>query len=166
MMTDSTYTSFREVERGTESDHFKGEPELRQGFVEALKKELERHCSERVARFVLRPMLDRVVRERRRPDIRFSNVVIEVEAPKADLARGREQLRQYMEDLVSTVEGLIVHGVVTNGIDAEYYTFDGERLELRARGRLSEVMAHVLSTFCAEKITVVTPEDLVDILGV
>jgi len=169
----SHYQSFAEVERDTQERKFGNESELRQAVVEALKSELSRsRCSKSVVEYILTPLLDRTIIGKR-PDIRFSNVVIEVEPPKADLATGRDQLRRYVERLAllireSQTKDLVIHGVVTNGFDTEYYKFDvySERLDLVKEGRLSEVMRYVLDTFCSEKIPVVTPEDLVDMLGV
>jgi hypothetical protein len=173
VVDDSIHTSFSDVERATEAGRFKNESELRQAVVEALKNELSRsRCSRSIVRYVLTPLLDRAI-ERRKPDIRFGNVVIEVEPPKTDLAKGRDQLRQYIEDLASLMgksraEDFVVHGVVTNGVDTEYYKFYiySERLDLVRAGRLSEVMRYVLDVFCSGKIPIVTPEDLVDMLGV
>jgi hypothetical protein len=169
----SHYQSFVEVERDTLGRRFGNEAELRQAVVEALKNELSRSkCSKSIVKYILTPLLDRTI-EKKRPDIRFGNVVIEVEPPKADLARGRDQLRQYIKGLASLIresqaKDFVVHGVVTNGVDTEYYKFYiySERLDLVKAGRLSEVMRYVLDAFCSEKIPVVTPEDLVDILGV
>jgi hypothetical protein len=173
VVADSVYASFLEVERATEAGHFRNESELRQAVVEALKNELSRsRCSKSIVRYALTPLLDRTIKKKR-PDIRFGNVVIEVEPPRADLTRGRDQLRQYVEGLASLIresraEDFVVHGVVTNGVDAEYYRFHiySERLALVGAGRLSEVMRHVLDVLCSERIPVVTPEDLVDMLGV
>lgn len=169
----SHYQSFIEVEGDTLGRRFGNEAELRQAIVEALKSELSRsRCSKNVVSYVLTPLLDRTIKKKR-PDIRFGNVIIEVEPPKADLARGRDQLRQYIKGLASLIresqaKDFVIHGVVTNGVDAEYYKFYiySERLDLVKAGRLSEVMRYVLDVLCSEKIPVVSPEDLVDILGV
>ena len=169
----SHYQSFIDVEGDTRGRRFGNEAELRQAVVEALKNELSRsRCSKSIVKYILAPLLDRTI-EKKRPDVRFGNVVIEVEPPKADLARGRDQLRQYIKVLASLIresqaKDFVVHGVVTNGIDTEYYKFYiySERLDLVKAGWLSEVMRYVLDVFCSEKIPVVTPEDLVDVLGV
>jgi len=74
-----------------------------------------------------------------------------------------------MRDLASTAPWLdVVHGVVTNGIETEYYVLErGSTPQLKKKGNsLSEVMAIVLAKFCADKVPVVTPEDLVEVLGV
>jgi hypothetical protein len=173
VVVDSIYTSFLEVERATEAGHFKNESELRQAVVEALKNELSRsRCSKNIVSYVLTPLLDRTI-QKKRPDIRFGNIVIEVESPKAELTRGRDQLQQYVERLASLIKEspakeFVVHGVVTNGFVAEYYKFDvySKHLSLEKAGGLSEVMRYVLDIFCSEKIPVVTSEDLVDLLGV
>jgi len=169
----SHYQSFVEVEGDTLGRRFGNEAELRQAVVEALKNELSRsRCSKSVVKYILVPLLDRTI-EKKRPDIRFGNVVIEVEPPKADLARGRDQIREYIKSLASLIresqtKDFVVHGVVTNGVNTEYYKFYiySERLDLVKAGRLSEVMRYMLDAFCSEKIPVVTPEDLVDMLGV
>jgi len=163
------YMSFSEVMRDTVSGRFKTEDELRQAFVEALKGELPRFCSNKdVVNYILIPMINRAIKERRKPDIRLSNMVIEVEPPGGDLSKGAMQLQQYMKDLASEMKdsAIVLYGVVTNGIDAEYYELRSTRFELKIRGKLREVMGYVLNKFCKEKIPVITPEDLVEILGV
>jgi hypothetical protein len=122
--------------------------------------------------YILAPLLDRTI-AKKRPDIRFGNIVIEVEPLKAGLAKGREQLQEYIEALASSIreshaKDFVVHCVVTSGVDTENYKFYiySERLELVKAGRLSEVMRYMLDIFCSEEIPVVTPEDLVDMLGV
>lgn len=168
-MTGSVYTSFSEVEKDTDSGRFANEPELRHAFIEALKHELGRYCPENLVEFALTPMLERSVGEGR-PDIRLGNLIIEVEPPKHDLSVGRSQLYRYMRDLASTAENLVVRGVVTNGVEAEYYELRRESPELKMRGMLHEVMSFVLTKFCRdrdrERIPIVTSRDLVDILGV
>jgi hypothetical protein len=169
----SHFQSFIEVEGDTLGGRFGNEAELRQAVVEALKNELSRsRCSKSVVEYILAPLLDRTIKKKR-PDIGFGNVVIEVGPPKADLAKGREQLQQYIKDLASLIreshaKDFVVHGVVTNGVDTEYYKFYiySEHLDLVKAGRLSGVMGYMLDVFCSEKIPVVTPEDLVDMLGV
>ena len=163
----SYYASFSEVEKDVKVAQLKTEAELRQAIVEALKSELNKRCpSQHLVEFALRPMIDRSVKERRKPDVGFSNVVIEVEFPRGGLSKGRAQLEQYMRDLASKAKDVVVHGVVTDGVDAEYYELRGEHLEVKTHGKLSEVMAYLLDNFFAQKIPVVAPEDLVDILGV
>jgi hypothetical protein len=164
-MTSIVYTSFSEVEKDTDSGRFANEPELRHAFTEALKHELGKYCPKNLVEFVLTPMLERRVKEGQ-PDIRIGNLIIEVEPPKRDLSVGRSQLYRYMRDLASTVENLVVKGVVTNGVETEYYELRREPPELKMRGTLHEVMSFVLAKFCGERIPIVTSRDLVDILGV
>jgi hypothetical protein len=165
-MTSIVYTSFSEVEKDTDSGRFANEPELRHAFIEALKHELGRYCPKNLVEFALIPMLERPVGEGRRPDIRLGNLIIEVEPPKGDLSVGRTQLFRYMRDLAATAENLIVKGVVTNGVETEYYELRKEPPELKMRGMLHEVMGFALTKFCSERIPMVTSRDLVDILGV
>jgi hypothetical protein len=164
-MTSIVYKSFSEVENDTLSGKFANESELRQALIEALKHELGKYCPKNLVEFVLIPMLERSVKEGR-PDIRISNLIIEVESPKRDLSVGRSQLYRYMRDLASTAENLVVKGVVTNGVETEYYELRREPPELKMRGMLHEVMSFVLTKFCSERIPMVTSRDLVDILGV
>jgi hypothetical protein len=83
----SHFQSFIEVEGDTLGGRFGNEAELRQAVVEALKNELSRStCSKSVVEYILAPLLDRTIKKKR-PDIGFGNVVIEVEPPKAGLAR-------------------------------------------------------------------------------
>jgi poly-gamma-glutamate capsule biosynthesis protein CapA/YwtB (metallophosphatase superfamily) len=165
-MTGRIYMSFSEVERDTKLSKFSNEPELRQALVEALKEEVGKYCKKDLAEYVFRPMLERVLRERRRADIIFSNVVIEVENPGGDLSRGREQLYTYMNDLKSRIKELVIHGVVTNGIDAEYYVLDDDHPRLIKTGSLSDVMSDLLTLFCSQKIPIITSEELLSIIGV
>jgi hypothetical protein len=165
-MADEKYVSFSEVERDTKLRKFSNEPELRQALVEALKEEAGKYCKKDLAEYVFKPMLERVLREKRRADIIFSNVVIEVENPGGDLSQGRKQLYTYMNDLKSLIKELVIHGVVTNGIDAEYYVLDDDHPRLRKTGSLSDVMSNLLTIFCSQKIPVITSEELLSILGV
>ncbi|NAZ13386.1 MAG: hypothetical protein GU359_04445 [Desulfurococcales archaeon] len=165
-MTGRIYMSFSEVERDTKLSKFSNEPELRQALVEALKEEAGKYCKKDLAEYVFKPMLERVLRERRRADIIFSNVVIEVENPGGDLSRGREQLYTYMNDLKSRIKELVIHGVVTNGIDAEYYVLDDDHPRLIKTGSLSDVMSDLLTLFCSQKIPIITSEELLSIIGV
>jgi hypothetical protein len=166
-MTGRIYMSFSDVERDVRLGSFTTEPELRQAFVEALKNEVVRYCrNEDLVKYVFTPLLDRVLKERRRADIRFSNVVIEVEKPGGDLSQGREQLYRYMKDLKSQVRGLMIYGVVTNGFDAEYYALNDDNIVMKMRGGLSQVMNNLLTMICSQKISIISPEDLVEIFGV
>jgi hypothetical protein len=165
-MTDKKYVFFLEVEKDTKLNKFSNEPELRQALVEALKEEAGKYCKKDLAEYVFKPMLEKVLREKRRADIIFSNVVIEVENPGGDLSQGREQLYTYMNDLKSLIKELVIHGVVTNGIDAEYYVLDDDHPRLRKTGSLSDVMSNLLTIFCSQKIPVITSEELLSIIGV
>jgi hypothetical protein len=134
----------------------------------ALECELLQRCKKSVVEYALQPMIERHLRARKRPDVRLGNLVIEVEAPGDSLDAGRAQLCQYMRELASMAPWLdAVHGIVTNGVDAEYYVL-GRRgnPEPKTRGSLSEVAAVALANFCADKVPVVRPEDLVEALGV
>ena len=165
-MTDKKYVSFSEVERDTKLRKFSNEPELRQALVEALKEEVNKYCKKDLVEYVFKPMLERVLGDKKRADIIFSNVVIEVEKPGGDLSQGREQLRTYMNDLKSRIKELVIHGVVTNGIDAEYYVLDDDHPRLIKTGSLSDVMSNLLTIFCSQKIPIITSEELLSIIGV
>jgi hypothetical protein len=95
-MSSRTYTSLEDVKRDAELGNFANEPELRHAFIEALKRELRKYCPPQLVNYALGVMIDRCIeRSRKKPDIRllaFSNLVIEVEPPKASLERGRNQL--------------------------------------------------------------------------
>jgi len=166
-MAGRTYSSFGDVESDARSGLFANEPDLRQALVEALKNEINRYCGKNpvVVEHIFKPVLERVVEGRRRADIVFSNVVIEVKKP-GGLSQGRQQLYQYMADLRSRAEGLVIHGVVTDGVDAEYYVLDDAGFKLVIRGGLSDVMSKLLTSFCAQKIPIVTPEELLSLVGI
>ena len=166
-MAGKTYSSFSDVENDARSGLFANEPDLRQALVEALKNEINRYCGKNpvVVDHIFKPMLERVVEGKRRADIMFSNVVIEVKKP-GGLSQGRQQLYQYMADLRSRANGLVIHGVVTDGVDAEYYLLDDTGFKLVIRGGLSDVMGGLLTSFCAQKIPIVTPEELLSIVGI
>ena len=166
-MAGKTYSSFSDVENDARSGLFANEPDLRQALVEALKNEINRYCGKNpvVVDHIFKPMLERVVEGKRRADIMFSNVVIEVKKPEG-LSQGRQQLYQYMADLRSRAGMLVIHGVVTDGVDAEYYVLDNTGFKLVIRGGLSDVMGGLLTSFCAQKIPIVTPEELLSIVGI
>jgi hypothetical protein len=172
-MGSRVYASLDEVERDVKRGYFANEPELRQAFIEALKSELRVYCSPELVNHALDVMIDRCIEQsRKKPDIRlfaFSNVVIEIEPPRADLDRGRKQLiDDYIPKLIQSLrtESLTVHGIVTNGVEAEYWVFSNGQLKCEAEEEMAQVVRQVLSIFCKEKITVVTAEDLLAILGV
>jgi hypothetical protein len=174
MNSGSVYTSLMDIERDTVNGKFKTEAELRQAFIEALKSEFPKHgCRQDVVKFALSLLLERSMKDRKRPDIRFSNVIIEVEPPKAGLAKGRDQLLQYMKALImqlreSGVREFEIYGIVTDGIDAEFYKLHiySNSPTLIKAGKLSETMMYFLRVFCAEKIPIISSEELVEILGV
>jgi hypothetical protein len=164
----SSCTSFNDVESAVKSGRVVSHGELMYAVASALKCELLRRCKKSVVEYALQPMIERHLRARKRPDIRLGNLVIEVEAPGGGLDAGRSQLRQYMRELASMAPWLdAVYGVVTNGVDAEYYVLGrGGDPESKTRGNLGEVAAAALANFCAGKVPVVSPEDLVEVLGV
>lgn len=162
------FTSFRQVYNAAIAGTFSNEAELRQAFVEALKAELEQHCRHHqyIAENMLAPALDEALK-RGRPDIRVSNLVIEVERPGAGLDIGRQQLTRYMSELYEKVRGKVkVYGLVTDGVSAEIWVLDsnGERQE--KSGNLPDVASNLLSEFCSSKIPVTDPEDLIRLFGV
>jgi hypothetical protein len=172
-MSSRTYTSLEDVKRDTELGIFANESELRQTFIEALKSELRRCCPPQLVDYALAVMIDRCIEQsRKKPDIRllaFSNLVIEVEPPKASLERGRNQLlNDYIPRLLQKLQsrGLTIHGIVTNGVEAEHWVFNENGPKREAEGEMPQVVRQVLYRFCSEKITILTPEDLVAILGV
>jgi hypothetical protein len=161
------YTSLRDVERDVEAGVFRNESELRQAFVEALKEELRTACRSRggLVDYYLIPALDRPVKNGR-PDIRVANLVFEVEPPRAGLEMGREQLHEYLGKLRDVSEYVKLHGVVLDGLNAEYWVMESGRLELVRHGGMADVVRSAIRVFCSEKIPVVQPEDLAEIFGV
>lgn len=166
------YRSFDEVYSDVKSGVFANESELRQAFVEALKSELGTSlCGAGMRRYLveqwLRPALDEKLKSGR-PDIQISNIVIEVERPGGGLEVGRRQLEQYMRELYEKSWGRIkVHGLVTNGEEAELLVYDGKNFELKAKGNMPSVSRYLISLFCSqEKIPVTDPRDLVMLFGV
>jgi len=163
----SKYESFDDVYRGTISGVFANESELRQAFVEALKNELVKSsCNKYIVGVWLSPALDRIIDERKKPDIRLSNIVIEVERPNAGLGEGLEQLKQYMEVLYRNTGGRIeILGLVTDGREAMLLKYD-EKYETLRQGEMPEVARELIDLFCSSKIPVINAEDLVDLFGV
>ncbi|MEM1800533.1 MAG: hypothetical protein QXF58_02195 [Desulfurococcaceae archaeon] len=164
------YTDFQQVELDTKGGVFRNESELKHAFVEALKKELGgSKCDEYVVKGMLIPALDEAFKSGRRPDIRVSNLVIEVEPPGADLSKGREQLFNYMKELHQQLRGkTVVYGLVTNGIKAEFYEYSGKDPKLLLEDSMANVARGALERFCTQegKIPVVDAEDLVRLFGV
>ena len=163
----SHYQSFIEVEKDTLGRRFGNEAELRQAFIEALKEEFARACSkEEIAREVLKIYIDRVLRKRR-PDIRISNLVIELEPPGKDIEPGRKQLYQYMRDAINELKANRIYGVVSNGVDAELYILERGAEEPReeAIGKLTQVMPLTLQRVCVEKLPILSSEELVSVFN-
>jgi len=163
----SKHESFDDVYQGTISGVFANESELRQAFVEALKSELAKsRCNKYIVGVWLSPALDRAVKEGKKPDIRLSNIVIEVERPNAGLGEGLEQLKQYMEALYRDAGGRVeILGLVTDGREAVLLKYDGKYRALR-QGRMPEAARELIEVFCSSKIPVINAEDLVGLFGV
>lgn len=160
------YTSFQQVFRDVISGIIRNEAELKQAFVEALKSELQRLCNKYIVDNMLIPALEETLRKGR-PDIRLSNLVIEVEPPQSGLEKGREQLKRYMEELYELTRGRVeVHGLVTDGVSAEAYMLDSKGLYCRFSGDMPSVAGKLISTFCSLKIPIINLEDLIRLFGV
>ena len=168
----SVYDSFNAVYKGALAGEFPNEPSLKQAFVEALKFELSRSpCNKYIVEHMIFPVLDKVLKGGGKapvfPDVCFSNVVIEVEAPGDDVGAGRVQLHSYMEALFKRVEGRAeVLGLVTNGVRAELWVYGSSGPAKVSDGDMPTVAAQLLHVFCSSKVPVTTPEDLVRIFGV
>jgi methylase of polypeptide subunit release factors len=161
------YTSLEQVASDARSGIFSNESELRQAFVEALKGELEStSCNSYVVNTWFKPVLDEAV-GRRRPDIRISNLIIEVKRPNAKLDAGREQLKQYMSEFYQQTvrSGIEVYGVVTNGTEAELWEYDGRNFKLLGQGDMPSVVRSALSRLCSSEIPVLETKDLVRLFG-
>jgi len=147
--------------------------ELVHELIDALKCEIRGTglgpcANSHVRDYVLWPVID--VNERLlkgRPDIRFSNVVIEVEAPGRGISPAKQnQLFSYMQQLAQVAPGSPIFGVVTDGAVAEWWELDKGQLMRKMSGSVSDVMRAVLYAFCSQKIRVVTPEELIEAFGV
>jgi len=163
----SSYTSFDDVYSDALAGKFPNEASLKQAFIEALKNELYRSpCNKHIIDQMIFPVLDEVL-SGKKPDIRFSNMIIEVEPPGGSIDVGRMQLHDYMNRLFMMVNGKVkVLGLVTNGVEAELWILDNNELKPQNQGAMPTVAAQALHIFCSDKIPVVTPEDLVRIFGV
>lgn len=164
----SIYRTFNDVYKDTRAGKFPNEPSLKQAFVEALKNELYRSpCNRHIIDQMISPVLDEVL-SGKKPDIRFSNMIIEVEPPGGNIGVGRTQLLGYMNSLFKTVNGKVeVLGLVTNGVEAEFWILDKSgSTKMFSQGVMDAVATNALRVFCSSKIPVVTPEDLVRIFGV
>ncbi|MCE4611625.1 MAG: hypothetical protein F7C07_01865 [Desulfurococcales archaeon] len=161
------YSSFETVYRDARAGAFLNEAELKQAFIEALKSEFGgSQCHKYIVKYWLFPALEETVRGRR-PDIRISNIVVEVEPPGGDLGRGRLQLRQYMRDLYQVLGGRVeVYGLVTNGIDAELLEYDGSTYVTVESGDMPSVARDLIEIFCSRKIPVSDAKDLLRLFGV
>jgi len=162
----SKYESFDDVYRGTISGVFANESELRQAFIEALKNELANsRCNKYIVGMWLSPALDRIIKEKK-PDIRLSNIVIEVERPNAGLGKGLGQLKQYMDELYRNTNGRIeILGLVTDGKEAMLLKYDGKYTTLQ-QGGMPEVARNLIELLCSSKVPVINAKDLVDLFGV
>jgi hypothetical protein len=167
------YESFREVEQSTNAGQFSNEAELRQAFIEALKFELRSLCESmnkgKFYEYGLVPFIDRTITATR-PDIRLGNLIIEVEPPNSDLSNGREQLRNYICELSKSLGGNVeIHGIVTNGVETEYWYFRGgscDNIIRKDYDKMSTIMSRILHVFCSNKITITDPEQLTAVFGV
>ncbi|MEM4911184.1 MAG: hypothetical protein QXS31_06060 [Desulfurococcaceae archaeon] len=100
------YTDFVLVKLNAKNGIFRNESELKHTFVEALKKELNKSiCNKYVVSEMLIPALNGALKSGRKPDIRVSNLVVEVEPPSSDLSKGREQLFNYVKELHEQLRG-------------------------------------------------------------
>lgn len=173
-----SYVSLDDVLAGVKRGVFANESTFRQAFVEALKNEARRYCTEVVYERVLRVILDKIVRGRM-PDVVFANVVMELEAPPSNdkpVSRRKveEQLKKYMEKMAEPHLSVTVWGLATNGWRAELWVLkkiplNGDvemRIELVIDGPMPDVTRHLLRIICSEKIQIVSPKDLVVIFGV
>jgi len=142
---------------------------LHDGLMHAVAKVLEcaslQYCRRNVVEYVLRPMIERQLKERK-PYIRLGNLV--VEAPGGDFDAGRSQLLQHMRELASAAPWLdAVYGVVTDGVRAEYYALGrGGDPELVMRSNLDKVAVAALANLCADKVPLADPEDIATVFGV
>jgi len=162
-----SYDSFDKVYRDTKAGVFSNEAGLRQAFVEALKAEFKNSqlCHEYIAEHWFVPALEETIK-RGRPDIRISNVVIEVEPPRAGLKEGLEQLKRYMEELYQDVEGRVkVYGLVTDGEEAELLEYDGFTYTSQ-HGEMPTIARGLIELLCSSKIPVVRADDLLKLFGV
>jgi len=142
-------------------------------LLDALKCEiqsigLDQCMNSHVKSYILWPIIDINKRLRRgRPDIRFSNVVIEVEAPRRGVGPAkRNQLFGYMQQLAQLAPGSPIFGVVTDGAVAEWWELGGDQPTCRMSGDMSDVMRAMLHAFCSREIRVVTPDDLIEVFGI
>lgn len=161
------YRSFNQVYQDTLASFFSNEAELRQAFVEALKHELSTsRCHKYLVKHWFVPALDETIK-RGRPDVRISNIVIEVEPPRAGLKEGLEQLKRYMRELYQDVEGRVkVYGLVTDGEKAELLDYNGSTYKSLQYGEMPALAHNLIDLFCSSKIPVVRVDDLLKLFGV
>jgi len=172
------YNSLDQVYQDVKRKYFTNENTFRQAFVEALKYEIEKICSLGSHKNILRIMLDNVVKGRK-PDVSFANVVMELEVPPEEdrpITRRKieAQLKPYMEKIAEPHLIVEVLGLATNGWRAELWRLkkiplDGEteiKIEKVAEGPMPEITRHLLRLLCSDKISILSPDDLVAIFGV
>lgn len=155
-------------DRGDKEKKFKNESMLKYEFIKALEQEFsESLCNKYIRANWLIPALDETIRTGR-PDIRISNLVIEVEPPAANLEVGREQLMQYMRELYEEAGKRVkVYGLVTNGSIAELWEYDKNDPKQIRSGSMPDVVRDAIERFCSqEKIPVINAEDLIRLVGV
>jgi len=139
------------------------------GLVHAVVRVLERaslrHCRRGIVEYVLRLMIERQLKERKHY-IRLGNLVVEVAEDSFEARRLR--LFQHMRGLASAAPWLdAIYGVITDGVHAEYYVLGmGGSPELKMRGSLGEVATTALASLCADKVPIVSPEDVAAIFGI
>ena len=161
------YKSFDQVYRDTKAGVFSNEAGLRQAFVEALKNEFRvSRCHRYIVEHWFVPALDETIK-RGRPDIRLSNVVIEVEPPRAGLRKGLEQLKRYMKELYQDVEGRVkVYGLVTDGVEVALLEYDGLDYRPLQHGEMPAVARNLINLICSSRIPIVRADDLLKLFGV
>ena len=162
------YKSFDQVYQDLKEGVFSNEAELRQAFVEALKNEFSNSsCNKYIVEHWFVPVLDETVK-RGRPEIMISNIVIEVEPPRARLKKGLEQLYQYMEELYQSVKGeiKIIYGLVTDGEEAELLEYDGSNYRKIQHDKMPTVIRNLINLFCSSKIPIIRADDILKLFGV
>ncbi len=136
--------------------------ELIYAVADVLLFEFAQHCKKNIVEYVLKPMIKKHLGTR----FRLGNLIVEIKTTNGDL--NANELHQHMHELASTAPWLdVVYGIVTNGVEAEYYVLKREGApELKVRGSLSEVAAAAAADLCAGKIPIASPEDIAVIFGV
>jgi hypothetical protein len=128
--------------------------------------EFAQRCKKNIVEYVLKPM----IKKRLGAQFRLGNLIVIVETKTTKGVLNADELRRHMRELASAAPWLdVVYGIVTNGIEAEYYVLkrgSTEDPELKTRGGLSEVASVATADFCAGKIPVAGPEDIADIFRI